>query len=50
MFKRKRSADDFAEEIKAHLALEADDLTREGLNAVSYTHLDKPHGVSVSQE
>jgi len=32
MFKRKRSADDFAEEIKAHLALEADDLTREGLN------------------
>ena len=32
MFKRKRSADDFAEEIKAHLAIEADDLTREGLN------------------
>ena len=32
MFKRKRSPDDFAEEIKAHLALEADDLTREGLN------------------
>jgi predicted permease len=31
MFKRKRSADDFAAEIKAHLELEADDLRREGL-------------------
>ena len=27
MFKRKRNADDFAEEIKAHLELEADELT-----------------------
>ena len=32
MFKHKRSAQDFAEEIKAHLALEADELKREGLN------------------
>jgi predicted permease len=32
MFKRKRSTDDFAEEIKAHLELEADELKREGLN------------------
>src|SRR5271168_1490774 len=30
MFKRKRSAEDFAEEIKAHLELEADELKREG--------------------
>jgi hypothetical protein len=32
MFKRKRSTDDFAEEIKAHLELEADELKREGLS------------------
>ena len=32
MFKRTRSTDDFAEEIKAHLELEADELQREGLN------------------
>src|SRR6201997_4212120 len=32
MFKRKRTAEDFAEEIKAHLALEADDLRGEGLS------------------
>src|SRR5271154_6628189 len=30
MFKRRRSTDDFAEEIKAHLELEADELKREG--------------------
>src|SRR5579863_569736 len=30
MMRRKRSAEDFAEEIKAHLALEADDLRAEG--------------------
>src|SRR5271170_7960892 len=30
MFKRKRSTDDFAEEIKAHLELEADELKGEG--------------------
>ena len=30
MFKRTRSTDDFAEEIKAHLELEADELKREG--------------------
>jgi predicted permease len=32
MFRRKRTAGDFAEEIKAHLELEADDLEREGLS------------------
>jgi macrolide transport system ATP-binding/permease protein len=32
MFKRKRSTDDFAEEIKAHLELEAEELQREGLS------------------
>ena len=32
MFRRKRSAEDFAEEIKAHLVLEADELKREGLS------------------
>jgi macrolide transport system ATP-binding/permease protein len=30
MFRRRRSTDDFAEEIKAHLELEADELKREG--------------------
>jgi predicted permease len=32
MFRRKRSAEDFAAEIKAHLELEADELQREGLS------------------
>ena len=32
MFRRKRSEKDFAEEIKAHLQLEADELRQEGLN------------------
>ena len=32
MFKRKRTAEDFADEIKAHLELEADDLRGEGLS------------------
>ena len=32
MFRRKRSAEDFAEEIKAHLELETDELKREGLS------------------
>jgi len=32
MFGRKRSAEDFAEEIKAHLELETDELKREGLS------------------
>ena len=32
MFRRKRSAEDFAEEIETHLELEADDLRREGLS------------------
>ena len=33
MFRRKRSTEDFRAEIEAHLALEADDLKGEGLNA-----------------
>jgi predicted permease len=32
MFKHKRSVEDFAEEIKAHLELEADELEREGVS------------------
>ena len=32
MFKRRRSGDDFADEIKAHLELEADELQREGVS------------------
>jgi predicted permease len=32
MFRRKRRAEDFAEEIKAHLELETDELKREGLS------------------
>jgi len=32
MFRRKRSAEDFRAEIEAHLALEADELKREGLD------------------
>ena len=32
MFQRKRSARDFADEIKAHLEIEADDLQSEGLS------------------
>ena len=31
MFKRKRSAEDFAEEIKTHLELETDELRSEGV-------------------
>jgi len=34
MFKRKRSAQDFSEEIQAHLELEAEELRREGLSEV----------------
>ena len=33
MFRRRRSADDFAEEIRSHLDLEADDLEGQGLSA-----------------
>jgi macrolide transport system ATP-binding/permease protein len=33
MFRRRRSADDFAEEIRSHLDLEADDLEGKGLSA-----------------
>jgi predicted permease len=32
MFRRKRSAEDFAEEIRSHLELEADDLRAQGMN------------------
>lgn len=32
MFRRKRSAEDFAEEIRSHLELEADELRAEGMN------------------
>ncbi len=32
MFRRKRSTEDFAEEIKSHLELEADELRREGMS------------------
>ena len=32
MFRRRRSTDDFADEIQSHLALEADDLQSEGLS------------------
>ena len=32
MFRRRRSADDFSEEIKSHLELEADELQNDGLN------------------
>ena len=32
MFRHRRSADDFAEEIKSHLELEADELQSEGLS------------------
>ena len=32
MFRRRRSADDFAEEIKSHIQLQADDLQSEGLS------------------
>jgi predicted permease len=32
MFKRKRSAEDFAEELQAHIELEAEELRREGLS------------------
>ena len=33
MFKRKRSAEDFAEEVRAHLELEADELHADGLSS-----------------
>jgi macrolide transport system ATP-binding/permease protein len=38
MFRRRRSADDFAEEIKSHLELEADDLQSEGLSEEQARH------------
>jgi hypothetical protein len=33
MFRRRRSEEDFAEEIRSHLALPADELEREGFSA-----------------
>jgi predicted permease len=38
MFRRKRSAEDFAEEIKAHLELEADELKGEGMSDEEARH------------
>jgi macrolide transport system ATP-binding/permease protein len=38
VFRRRRSADDFAEEIKSHLELEADDLQSEGLSEEQARH------------
>ncbi|WP_058189215.1 ABC transporter permease [Terracidiphilus gabretensis] len=38
MFKRRRSADDFAEEIKSHFELEADELQSEGLSEEEARH------------
>jgi len=49
MFWRRRSAEDFAEEIKAHLELEAEDLKREGLSedeAVSLMSIAVDFGVT----
>jgi predicted permease len=52
MFRRKRSAEDFAEEIKAHLELEADELRGEGVNSGdAYTKARSAFGnVGVAQE
>jgi predicted permease len=45
MFRRERSAEDFAEEIKAHLELEADELRGEGLNSDdAYTNARRAFG------
>jgi predicted permease len=45
MFRRKRSAEDFAEEIKAHLEIEADDLRGEGLSGnEAYTKARRAFG------
>jgi predicted permease len=38
MFRRKRTADDFAEEIKTHIELEADELRSEGLSEQEARH------------
>src|ERR1051325_5232925 len=38
MFRRRRSADDFAEEIKSHFELEADELQSEGLSEEEARH------------
>jgi len=38
MFRRKRTADDFAEEIKSHIELEADELRSEGLSEQEARH------------
>ena len=52
MFERKRSAEDFAEEIKAHLKLEADELRGEGVNSDdAYTKARSTFGnVGAAQE
>jgi macrolide transport system ATP-binding/permease protein len=48
MSKRKRSADDFAEEIQSHIELEADDLKREGLSEKAARQKAKSEFGSVS--
>jgi len=48
MSKKKRSTDDFAEEIESHIELEADDLEREGLSAGAARQKAKSEFGSVS--
>jgi hypothetical protein len=52
MFKRTQSTDDFAEEIKAHLELEADELKREGLSEAEARRMARLEfgNVSAAQE
>jgi len=52
MFRRKRSAEDFAAEIRAHLELEADELKQEGLseNEARWTARREFGNVRLAQE
>src|ERR1700721_2608228 len=52
MFRRRRSSDDFAEEIKAHLELEADELKRDGWSDEQARRKAKVHfgNVGIAQE
>lgn len=47
MFRRRRNAEDFAEEIRSHLALEADELQREGLSEEEASRKARIHFGSV---
>jgi hypothetical protein len=58
MFRRRRSAKDFAEEIQAHLELETDELRNEGqvesshwksVNAMAFLRSNPPCGASPGQ-